>query len=151
MAPDLRRKVDESRRARLALEEGMKQQQNTQVGPSFSAVSHHTSPFVFAARPGVRKTRLGRPAKAVAHPYSTVGRERCAAAELDYISVHLLMFRPWFISVNHLSQFAPTTSEWPTHSAIAYMVLRSCYLGCDGFVHPQCYLENPELLVRAIT
>jgi len=31
MAPDLRRKVDESRRARLALEEGMKQQQNAQV------------------------------------------------------------------------------------------------------------------------
>ncbi|KAI9434017.1 hypothetical protein H4582DRAFT_1819272 [Lactarius indigo] len=32
MAPDLKRKVDENRRARLALEEGMKQQQNAQVG-----------------------------------------------------------------------------------------------------------------------
>lgn len=33
MAPDLRRKVDETRRARLALEEGMKQQQNAQLDP----------------------------------------------------------------------------------------------------------------------
>lgn len=33
MAPDLRRKVDENRRARLALEEGMRQQQNAQVDP----------------------------------------------------------------------------------------------------------------------
>ncbi|KAI0253930.1 hypothetical protein BJV78DRAFT_1122478 [Lactifluus subvellereus] len=31
MAPDLRRKVDENRRARQAFEEGMKQQQNAQV------------------------------------------------------------------------------------------------------------------------
>jgi len=33
MAPDLRRKVDENRRARLALEEGMRQQQKAQVDP----------------------------------------------------------------------------------------------------------------------
>ncbi|KAI9508474.1 hypothetical protein F5148DRAFT_892997 [Russula earlei] len=33
MAPDLRRKVDENRRARLALEEGMKQQQKAQLDP----------------------------------------------------------------------------------------------------------------------
>ncbi|KAI9455563.1 hypothetical protein BJY52DRAFT_1279531 [Lactarius psammicola] len=34
MAPDLKRKVDENRRARLALEEGMKQQQqNAQLDP----------------------------------------------------------------------------------------------------------------------
>ena len=65
MAPDLRRKVDETRRARLALEEGMKQQQNAQVGTSFGAVSCYTYPLVFAAGPRVRKTRLGRPTKAV--------------------------------------------------------------------------------------
>ncbi|KAH9028142.1 hypothetical protein EDB85DRAFT_1631380 [Lactarius pseudohatsudake] len=33
MAPDLKRKVDENRRARLALEEGIKQQQNAQLDP----------------------------------------------------------------------------------------------------------------------
>jgi len=33
MAPDLKRKVDETRRTRLALEEGMKQQQNAQIDP----------------------------------------------------------------------------------------------------------------------
>jgi len=33
MAPDLKRKVDENRRARLALEEGMRQQQNAQLDP----------------------------------------------------------------------------------------------------------------------
>jgi len=33
MAPDLKRKVDENRRARLTLEEGMKQQQNAQLDP----------------------------------------------------------------------------------------------------------------------
>jgi len=33
MAPDLRRKVDENRRARLALEEGMRRQQNAQLDP----------------------------------------------------------------------------------------------------------------------
>jgi hypothetical protein len=42
MAPDLRRKVDENRRARLALEEGMKQQQNAQVGFTLQPVSYHT-------------------------------------------------------------------------------------------------------------
>ncbi len=65
MAPDLRRKVDETRRARLAFEEGMKQQQNAQVGPSFGAVSCHRSRFVLADRPGVRKTRLGRSTKVI--------------------------------------------------------------------------------------
>ncbi|KAH9057161.1 hypothetical protein EDB83DRAFT_2521101 [Lactarius deliciosus] len=33
MAPDLKRKVDDNRRARLALEEGIKQQQNAQLDP----------------------------------------------------------------------------------------------------------------------
>ncbi|KAI0262933.1 hypothetical protein BC834DRAFT_828203 [Gloeopeniophorella convolvens] len=33
MAPDLRRKVDENRRARLALEEGVKRQQEAQLDP----------------------------------------------------------------------------------------------------------------------
>ena len=42
MAPDLRRKVDENRRARLALEEGMRQQQNAQVGPLLQSGSYHT-------------------------------------------------------------------------------------------------------------
>jgi len=42
MAPDLRRKVDENRRARLALEEGMRRQQNAQVGFILHSVSYHT-------------------------------------------------------------------------------------------------------------
>jgi hypothetical protein len=42
MAPDLRRKVDENRRARMALEEGMRQQQNAQVSFPLQSVSHHT-------------------------------------------------------------------------------------------------------------
>ncbi|KAH9967902.1 hypothetical protein BC827DRAFT_1122323 [Russula dissimulans] len=33
MAPDLRRRVDENRRARLALEEGMRRQQDAQRDP----------------------------------------------------------------------------------------------------------------------
>lgn len=146
MAPDLKRKVDETRRARLALEEGMKQQQNAQVGPSFSAVLHYTISFVFAARPGVRKTRVGRPAKAVTHPHSTMGRERCATAVCAPPLVPSLGLYGSSQSIR-----AKRSSEWPTQGAIAYMVMRSCYLGCDGFVHPQCYLENPQLLVRAVT
>jgi len=42
MAPDLRRKVDENRRARLALDEGMRQQQNAQVGFTLQFNSYHT-------------------------------------------------------------------------------------------------------------
>jgi hypothetical protein len=45
MAPDLRRKVDENRRARLALEEGMKQQQNAQVSFPLQSATHHTILF----------------------------------------------------------------------------------------------------------
>ncbi|KAI0303429.1 hypothetical protein B0F90DRAFT_1371371 [Multifurca ochricompacta] len=42
MAPDLRRKVDENRRARLALEEGMKQQQNAQLTQNLISRSGQT-------------------------------------------------------------------------------------------------------------
>ena len=63
MAPDLRRKVDETRRARLALEEGMKQQQNAQVGPSLSAVFYHTSSFVLQLDPESAKPVWADPPK----------------------------------------------------------------------------------------
>ena len=42
MAPDLRRKVDENRRARLAFEEDMRQQQNAQVSFPLHWVSYRT-------------------------------------------------------------------------------------------------------------
>ena len=29
--------------------------------------------------------------------------------------------------------------------------LELCYLGCDGFMYPQCHLQNPELLICTIT
>ena len=62
MAPDLRRKVDEHRQARLAFEEGIKQQQNTQVSFPLISVSHHAILFLEypLGGPRVRKTDLGR-------------------------------------------------------------------------------------------
>jgi hypothetical protein len=67
MAPDLRRKVDEHRRARLALEEGMKQHQSAQVSFPLQSVSHHTTLFFeyLLGGPRVRKTDLGRPTQKV--------------------------------------------------------------------------------------
>lgn len=67
MAPDLRRKVDEHRRARLALEEGMKQQQTAQVSFPLQSFSHHTILFLEypLGGPRVRKTDLGRPSQKV--------------------------------------------------------------------------------------
>jgi hypothetical protein len=72
MAPDLRRKVDENRRARLALEEGMRQQQNAQVSFPLQSVSHHTILFFEypIGGPRVCKTDLGRPTRKVI--YTTV-------------------------------------------------------------------------------
>jgi hypothetical protein len=67
MAPDLRRKVDEHRQARLALEEGMKQQRNAQVSFPLHSVSHHTILFFeySLGGPRVRKTDLGGPTQKV--------------------------------------------------------------------------------------
>jgi hypothetical protein len=67
MAPDLRRKVDENRRARLALEEGMRQQQKAQVSFPLQSGFHHTILFFEypLGGPRVRKTGLGRPSRKV--------------------------------------------------------------------------------------
>src|SRR6266702_2426321 len=80
MAPDLKRKVDENRRARLALEEGMKQQQNAQVGSSFSAVSHHTSPFVLCSSTRSPQNPSGQTRQSSDPTRLCVGREKCATA-----------------------------------------------------------------------
>jgi hypothetical protein len=66
MAPDLRRKVDENRRAREAFEESMKRQKNTQVGFTVKLVSYRTCILnILTAGPGVCKTYLGRPTQTV--------------------------------------------------------------------------------------
>lgn len=101
MAPDLRRKVDETRRARLALEEGMKQQQNAQVGSSFSAVSRCVYNLVFVAGPRVCETHLGRPTKAVTVP---VTRGVLTSA--------------WGLHGSSQHRMMP---EWATYTAIAYI------------------------------
>jgi hypothetical protein len=93
MAPDLRRKVDETRRARLALEEGMRQQQNAQVCFPLQSNSHHTILFFKypLGGPRVRQTDLGRPSRKVI--YRTVLRACLALFLSCYMMVTLLINR----------------------------------------------------------
>lgn len=86
MAPDLRRKVDENRRARLALQEGMRQQQNAQVSfPLQSGFSSHN----FVLRISLRWTQSPRNRYGQTHPKSDL--QNCAVSALGAILIMLLM------------------------------------------------------------
>jgi hypothetical protein len=141
MAPDLRRKVDENRRARLASEEGMKRQQNAQVGFTVKPVSHHTSCIsnVLAARPGVCETCLGRPTETVTVPFQLwVLKTRTTTVSVLGVTFVIIIW-------NYYTLF-------PHQVISGYMVPREqCYLGSDSFVDPQCHFQNPELFICAVT